>query len=466
MQAVWRQCLAGKYTVGVQAGHPLGFYSHAYAGEVALSRILTDPTGELTALRAATRHYPAPLGDLLGSKRVFLAGLSGIHRGLTAVRGGGEPADAGHRAVRPRGGRSAGVSGDPRHDRGAVPGSGRAGQGDGCLQLRLGGWGSIGLIAGGVITQTVGWHWAFGVNVPIGAVALVLAVRLLAPGRGIGLRQGADVIGAILVTTGLSLGIYTIVQSAEPGVSIRQTLGYGTAAVILLVAFVVRQARATKPLLELRVFGERQISAANIVIVLVFAAGFGFQFLTALYLQRVLDYDSLQTGLAFLPGPVTIGVISLFLSSKLTARFGPRKVLLTGLATFATAPLLLSRAPADGNYLTDVMPVLVLMGAGMGLAIPSLMMLAMSGAKPADAGLASGINNTAQQAGAAVGTATLATSPRRTRPLCSATACQQCPPCAAATAWPSWSLPGSWSPGSSSRPPRCAPGRSARQGPR
>ncbi|MEV4891567.1 MFS transporter [Nonomuraea sp. NPDC055795] len=262
------------------------------------------------------------------------------------------------------------------------------------------GGGAIGLLAGGVITQTIGWHWAFLVNVPIGALALVLAARLFADDRGPGLGRGADILGAALVTAGLSLGIAAIVTT---------TILYGLAAAALLVAFVIRQARAAQPLVPLRVFGNRTLSGANLATILLFAAGFGFQFLTALYLQRVLGFDSLQTGLAFLPGPLVIGVISLFAAAPLTARFGVRTVLLTGLSAIAAALILLSRAPVDGDYLVEIMPVLVLMGLGMGLAIPALIMRAMSGARPADAGLASGLTNTAQQVGAALGTAVIAT---------------------------------------------------------
>jgi len=267
---------------------------------------------------------------------------------------------------------------------------------------------SIGLIAGGVITHTLGWHWAFLLNVPIGAAALVLAARLLAPERGIGLGEGADVIGAVLVTTGLSLGVYSIVQTAEPGAGTGRTLGTGAVAVALLVAFVARQATAGKPILPLRIFRTGQISVANVVVVLAVAAGFGFQFLTALYLQQVLGYGSGQTGLAFLPAPLTIGVVSLFVAAKLIARFGTRAVLMTGLAGFAAGLVLLSHAPVDGSYLRDVLPVLIVMGLGVGLAIPAMTMLAMSDVEPEDAGLASGLNNTAQQTGGALGLAVLA----------------------------------------------------------
>ena len=268
---------------------------------------------------------------------------------------------------------------------------------------------SIGLIVGGSITQLASWHWAFLINVPIGLAALLVSKRLLPAGRGTGLGQGADYLGAALVTAGLSLGIYAIVRTAEPTSGRVETLGAAAVALALLAGFVVRQARAARPLLALRIFRSRLVSVANLVVVLLVAAGFGFQFLTALYLQRVLGFDSLTTGLAFLPAPVLIGAVSLLLSARLTARFGGRTALVAGLVAVAAGLALLGRAPVDGSYAVDVMPLLALLGAGMGLAIPAGIMLAMSGTDPADAGLASGLNNTAQQVGAAIGVATLAT---------------------------------------------------------
>jgi predicted MFS family arabinose efflux permease len=162
-------------------------------------------------------------------------------------------------------------------------------------------------------------------------------------------------------------------------------------------------------LIALRIFRSRQLTAANLVVVLLFAAGFGFQFMTALYLQRVLGFDSLRTGLAFLPAPILGAVMSLFIGPRLVARFGARALMLAGLVALAAALLVMTQAPADGSYLVNVVAPLVLVGAGTGAAIPAVIMLAMSGAEPSDAGLASGLNNTAQQAGAAIGTAVLAT---------------------------------------------------------
>jgi len=217
------------------------------------------------------------------------------------------------------------------------------------------------------------------------------------------------VLGAVLVTAGLSLGVYTIVQTAEPNATLTRTLLQAAASIVLLAAFVVRQARIKNPLLALRIFRRRQLSVANVVVVLLFAAGFGFQFTTALYVQRVLGYDSLTTGLAFLPAPIMNALMSLSIAPRLTVRFGARKMLIAGLVVFLLALLWISQAPVDGSYVVNVGPVLAVMGAGIGVAIPASIMLAMSGADASDAGLASGLNNTAQQAGAAIGTAVLAT---------------------------------------------------------
>ena len=349
------------------------------------------------------------LGDLVGKRPVFLAGLA-VFTVASLVCG-----VAGSKEVLVVGRFAQGVGGALASAVilsmivGLYPEPAKQARAIGIYSFASASGGAIGLIAGGVVTETLGWHWAFLVNVPIGLAALVLAVRLLASDRGIGLREGADVIGAVLVTTGLSLGIYTIVQSAEPSTSAVRTIGSGVVAIALLASFVLRQTKAAKPMLPLRIFRAGQISVANVVIVLMVAAGFGFQFLTALYLQQVLGYDSMQTGLAFLPAPLAIGTVSLFLAAKLTARLGTRTVLLTGLAGFAAGLLLLSHAPVNGDYLVDVMPALLLMGVGFGLAMPAVMMLAMAGVEPTDAGLASGLNNTAQQAGGAVGLAVLAT---------------------------------------------------------
>jgi len=273
--------------------------------------------------------------------------------------------------------------------------------------------GVLGLLAGGVLTQAINWHWIFFVNLPIGIAAALLSLRLLPDDRPAGgtprSLRGVDAPGAVLVTAALMLGVSTIVRTAGHGWTSTSTAVSGALSLALLAAFLLRQARAAQPLMPLRLFRSRIVSGANVVQALMVAGGFGFQFLTSLYLQRVLGYDPLEIGLAIAPTGVVIGVMSLALSARLGARFGQRAVLLPSLALFASGFLLLARAPsAHASYLTDVLPPILVFGVSFGLAMPSLMTLGMSDATPADSGLVSGVFNTAQQIGGALGLAVLA----------------------------------------------------------
>lgn len=267
---------------------------------------------------------------------------------------------------------------------------------------------SIGQVLGGVLTDALSWHWIFFINLPIGLATIALAVRVLPAGRGAGLAAGADVIGAALVTSGLMLGIYTVVKIEEHGAGSAHTLGLGALSLALLAAFVVRQAKAKTPLMPLRILRSRVVAGANVVQVLTLAAMFAFQIIVALYLQKVLGYGALDTGLAMLPAAVTIGGTALFISARLSARFGDRTVLLAGLAMLIGAMSLLVDIPVDADYVTRLLPVMLLI-AGGGLVLPALTALGMSGAKADDAGLASGLFNTTQQIGMAVGVAVLST---------------------------------------------------------
>ncbi len=269
--------------------------------------------------------------------------------------------------------------------------------------------GSLGLLAGGVLTQAIGWHWIFFVNVPIGFVAVLLAGRMLASEHGSGLGEGFDAMGALLVTSALMLGVYTIVETAGYGWASAHTLGFGAAALVLLLAMVARQAKASHPLLPLRVFRSRNVSGAMGIQALMVAGMFSFQFLCVLYLQKVLGFDEVHTGLGVFPVSVAIGALSLGFSARLISRFGPRGVLLPGLFLITAGLAVLSRAPADGSYLADVLPALLPLGIGFGLAMPSLATLAMSAATPQDSGIASGMFNTMQQIGSAFGLAALST---------------------------------------------------------
>jgi EmrB/QacA subfamily drug resistance transporter len=270
--------------------------------------------------------------------------------------------------------------------------------------------GAVGLLVGGVLTQSISWHWIFFVNVPIGIATAVLAGRLIEADRGIGFGDGADVPGAVLITGSLMLGVYTIVNpAAEYGWGSGLTLTMGSLSLVLLGAFIAREATAKSPLIPLRIFRARNVTGANLIQVLSVAGMFGMFFLGALYLQRILDYDAMQTGLAFLPVTILMGTLSVRYTDRLVMRFGARTMVLGGLALFLAGLALFTRAPVDGRYVIHILPVMGLLGTGAGLCFPALMTLAMSGATPSDAGLASGLINTTAQVGGALGLAVLAT---------------------------------------------------------
>jgi len=269
---------------------------------------------------------------------------------------------------------------------------------------------SIGLLVGGVLTQSINWHWIFFVNIPIGIATAVLAVRLIENDRGAGIGRGADFLGAGLITAALMLSVYTIVvPAADTGWGSGRTLAFGAVSLVLLVAFVLRERVAREPLIPLRIFRSRNVSGANAIQALFVAGMFGMFFMGALYLQRVLGYDALETGLAFLPSTLVMGTLSLRYAERLVMRFGARTTLLPGLGLAAAGLLLFTQAPVGGDYTTHVLPVMVLLGAGAGISFPALMTLSMSGATPSDAGLASGLVNTTLQVGGALGLAVLAT---------------------------------------------------------
>jgi EmrB/QacA subfamily drug resistance transporter len=270
--------------------------------------------------------------------------------------------------------------------------------------------GSVGLLAGGILTESISWHWIFFVNIPIGIATGLLAARLIERDEGIGFGEGADVLGAVLITSSLMLGVYTIVKpAAEEGWGSATALGLGAVSLALLVAFVVRQARVENPLMPLRIFRSRNLSGANAVQALSVAGMFGMFFMGSLYLQRVLGYDALEIGLAFLPCTLIMGVLSIRYSERLVMRFGARTTLIPGMVLVAIGIALLALAPVDGSYEVHVLPAMILFGFGGGTSFPALMKVAMSSATPQDAGLASGLVNTSAEVGGALGLAVLAT---------------------------------------------------------
>jgi EmrB/QacA subfamily drug resistance transporter len=271
------------------------------------------------------------------------------------------------------------------------------------------GGGSIGLLAGGVLTSLINWHWIFFVNLPVGIVTGYLAMRLVPNRDGVGFKQGADVRGAALLTGGLMLGVYTILQVEHHGWVSLFTLGLGAVAIALIAAFVVRQAHVANPLMPLRLFRSRNVSGANVVQALMVAGMFGMFFLGALYLQQILGYDALGVGLAFLPAMVVMGAMSLRLAGPITARFGTKPTLVVSFVFVAAGLFLFAHTPVQGHFFSDVMPPMLLIGFGAGLGFPALTTQAMSGATPEDSGLASGLVNTTVQVGGAIGLAVLST---------------------------------------------------------
>jgi EmrB/QacA subfamily drug resistance transporter len=270
--------------------------------------------------------------------------------------------------------------------------------------------GSIGLILGGVITDSVSWHWIFTINVPIGIAVAIAAHRLLERDEGIGIGAGMDAPGALLITSSLMLGVYTIVKpAADLGWGASRTLLLGAGSLALLALFLWRETVAHTPLIPLRVFRSRNVSGANIIQALLVAGMFGMFFLGALYFEQILHYTPLEIGLAYLPATVIMGTISLKFSEPLIMRFGPRRILIPCMALIAIGLLWFARVPEDGRYVTDILPAMVILALGIGPSFPAIMTLAMSASTNEDAGLASGMINTSAQIGGALGLAVLAT---------------------------------------------------------
>ncbi|MBA2383737.1 MAG: DHA2 family efflux MFS transporter permease subunit [Actinobacteria bacterium] len=270
------------------------------------------------------------------------------------------------------------------------------------------GGGSIGVLLGGVLTDVLNWHWIFLVNVPVGALVVALTLKLVPGVRGIAADRRLDVAGAVTVTASLMLAVYGIVNGNQEGWTSARTLGVLGAAAVLLAIFLGIELRVRSPLMPLGLFRLRNVAVSNVVGIFWAAAMFAWFFLSALYLQLVLGYSPLQVGLAFLPGNLIMGILSVGLSAKLVLRFGFRLPLATGLLLAATGLVLFARAPVDGNFVVDVLPSMILLGLGAGMAFNPVLLAAMSDVEPGDAGLASGVVNTAFMMGGALGLAVLA----------------------------------------------------------
>ena len=270
--------------------------------------------------------------------------------------------------------------------------------------------GAVGLLAGGILTQAINWHWIFFVNLPTGIVTTLFAVRVIPHDRGAGLRNGADIAGALLITGGMMMTVFTIVKpAAQDGWLAGPTLISGAVSGALLAGFILRQRTTRSPLMRLGVLANRTIAGANVIQFLSVAGMFGMFFLGSLYLRLVLGYGPLRIGLAFLPVTITMGTLSVRYTDRISARFGARATIITGLALIAAGLVAFTQAPASGGYPGHVLPVTILIGTGAGLVFPALMTAAMTEAAPADAGLTSGLINTTAQAGGALGLALLTT---------------------------------------------------------
>ena len=333
------------------------------------------------------------LGDLLGRKKVFLAGVAVFTASSLAC------------ALAP----SQGVLIAARFLQGLggavstsvivaiivteFPGAAERARAMSAYMFVAVGGGSIGLLVGGVLTQAVSWHWIFMINVPIGLATLVLGARLIDENEGLGVREGVDVVGSVLMTTSLVTGIYAIVKSSSYGWASMHTLEFGGSAVLLALAFVLVESHVAKPIMPLRILQLRSLSASSVVRGLTFSAMFAVFFFGALYLERILGYGPLATGVAFLPMTLIMAAMSLGLTSKLMMRFGPMRLLVPGMSGVVLGLLWLSRLSDHAVYATSILPALLLLGLGMSISAVPLLSIAMADVPHADAGVASGVVN-------------------------------------------------------------------------
>jgi len=348
------------------------------------------------------------LGDLYGHRKLFVAGI-GIFTAASLAAGlsSSQPILIAARAAQGLGGAVVSAAGlslmmglftEPAERAKAM----------GVVGFISAGGGSVGVLLGGVLTSIFGWHAVFMVNIPVGIAVYALSLRLVPAPRRYASGTRLDVAGAVTVTASLMLAVYAIVNGNEVGWASGQTLGLLAASIALLAAFFVIESRVADPLVPLALFRRRNLATANVMGVLWAAAMFAWFFLSALYLQVVLRYDPLQVGLAFLPGNVVMAIFSVGVSARLVMRYGLKTPLGTGLALAGLGLALLVRAPIDGNYLVDVLPSMILLGLGAGIAFNPMIIVAMTDVEPERSGLASGLVNTSFMMGGALGLAVLA----------------------------------------------------------
>ncbi|GEP34713.1 MFS transporter [Nocardioides szechwanensis] len=347
------------------------------------------------------------LGDLLGSKRVFQGGV--VSFTVASVACGLAPTSellVLGRAVQGLGG--AAVSAVALSlIMGLFSEAGERAKAMGFFGFVMSGGGAVGVLLGGVLTGLFSWHWIFLVNVPVG-IAVWFAARRVLPDDEVVPQEGRlDISGAALVTVALMVSVYAIVGGNEAGWTSARTLLLLGLGVLLLAGFVAREATASNPLVPLRLFGLRNVSVSQVVGVLWAGAMFAWFFLAALYLQQVLGYEALEVGLAFIPTSVVMAFCSLRVSDRLVMRFGIRPPLVVGLTLAATSLALFSQAPVGGRFVTDVLPSMVLLGAGAGIAFNPVLLAAMGDVEPHESGLASGVVNTSFMMGGALGLAVL-----------------------------------------------------------
>ncbi len=348
-------------------------------------------------------------GDLIGRKRVFLAGVA-VFTAASVLSGFAyDPALlVGARFLQGAGGAlSAGVilaliiTGFPKPVERA--------QAMSVFTFVLAGGGSLGLLAGGLLTESINWHWIFFINLPIGVATFIAGAALIEETGGAVLRQRVDVAGSVLVTAAMVLGVYAIVTAAEYGWTSAHTLGFGGAAIGLLATFLALEARIENPILPLRILRLRSLTGASAARAMLATGMFATFFLGALYLQHVKGYNSLGTGLAFLPSTLTLGVLSTGITARLMRSFGPRALLIPGLAIITTALSLLATADPNTGYFPGIFGGYLLFGIGAGMSFMPLMTIMMAEVPMADAGVASGVANVTMQVGAALGLAALGT---------------------------------------------------------